>query len=708
MEAHCKDVYFMAGLIRRLLSGLIGVPRRSLVLVAQGVSIAASELGYLLAHFRSPWQAELHWPAHQPVFTGRVAIFAHDDKNGTVRDYVLTHLQGLRDAGCQVVFVSNCEELDELSLAALKPFCTAILVRRNWGGKWGAWREGLHHLGEDTDLSLLLLVDDSTYGPLWPLAPALEALDFTHDDVLGWTESWQDRWHLQSYFLAVHPRVLSHPAWHKFWSGCRPVRSPRILERTGEIAFSQTLLRAGLRMQVRLPLIQLIERVDRTLIEYGEPDEGLLDKLRYWQVHKIDTAVSAHKPFDPTQLLWRQLLQLQHPYFSRRLLRENPEVVHDLFDWKKELDKIPEWDRSLIDEDLATPLGRRRTGPDWSKPLKTAYRSTRSYLGAAYRRCFEDLSMLRSRLRNHRQVRVAWPDGPVAAGRRVVVFVHFDKYGLVREYVLHYLRVLREAGVSILFVSNSGKLVPAAMEALKPLCFGILVRANVGYDFGAWREGLEYLRGSLDDLEWLAIANDSVYGPLTPLAPLLDQMDFTKADVWGFTDSPQRNWHLQSYFMAFSKRVLRSKAWRDFWRGIHPVGSKSWAITNGELKISGALKKAGFDCAALFPYEDLLVQFDPVKRIANRGASPFTRLRLRHRHNLTQALEKGYTLNPTAELWRQLLRRGFPFLKRELLRVNPTGVPDSLDWQTELTTASRADVRLIEDDLRKSVRGRVA
>jgi len=296
----------------------------------------------------------------------------------------------------------------------------------------------------------------------------------------------------------------------------------------------------------------------------------------------------------------------------------------------------------------------------------------------------------------------------VECGPRVVIFVHYDKFGQVRDYALHYLRALRDAGVSVLFVSNSGKLKAGAIESLKPLCFGIIVRRNIGYDFGAWREGLEYLKGSLDQLEWLAIANDSLYGPLTPLAPVFAQMDFTKVDVWGLTDSNQRTWHLQSFFIAFSRRVLRSTAWYNFWRDMRPVRSKSWAIRNGELKITEVLMKAGFKCSALWPYEKLAAQLDPIKRIANRGATPFTRLRLRHRHNLTYALEEGRALNPTADLWRQLLQLGFPFIKRELLRLNPSGVPDTLEWKSEVAATSGADVRLIEEDLRKSVRGRVA
>ncbi len=33
-------------------------------------------------------------------------------------------------------------------------------------------------------------------------------------------------------------------------------------------------------------------------------------------------------------------------------------------------------------------------------------------------------------------------------------------------------------------------------------------------------------------------------------------------------------------------------------------------------------------------------------------------------------------VNPTHQLWLQLFKRGFPFIKKELLRDNPTGYPE--------------------------------
>ena len=106
-----------------------------------------------------------------------------------------------------------------------------------------------------------------------------------------------------------------------------------------------------------------------------------------------------------------------------------------------------------------------------------------------------------------------WPEGEMALGPKVCVYVHWDGAGEVRDHVLHHVRSLAEAGLSIVFVTNSGFLRPAAMAALQGVCAGVLIRSNVGYDFGAWREGFEILQLPRPITEMVVMANDSVYGP---------------------------------------------------------------------------------------------------------------------------------------------------------------------------------------------------
>ncbi len=311
--------------------------------------------------------------------------------------------------------------------------------------------------------------------------------------------------------------------------------------------------------------------------------------------------------------------------------------------------------------------------------------------------------------RNPVQAVLSWPDTKPLVGPRVAMFVHYDGAGNVRPYVVHYLARLQEAGLSVLFVSNAGALAPEALERIKPYCAGILVRRNIGYDFAAMREGLAHFALPRADTELLVIANDSVYGPLLPLDDLLSRIDFAAADLWGATESWQARYHLQSYFLAAGPALLHHPAWAAFWAQVRPVPSKRWVINKYEVGITQWMLRAGLRCEAIWPYQTIVRDIDSEQLIGtasgeSNDADPLVTMRRIHSRRLRIGYVNRTAQNPTSDMWRQLLVAGFPFLKRELLRDNPTNVSDIMDWRQVIAETSGADVTMIERDLQRMVR----
>jgi lipopolysaccharide biosynthesis protein len=264
---------------------------------------------------------------------------------------------------------------------------------------------------------------------------------------------------------------------------------------------------------------------------------------------------------------------------------------------------------------------------------------------------------------------------PLAGSTRAAVFVHYDPAGRVHDYVLHYLRALSEAGCAVVVVSNAPQLDAAAVQRLLPLSALVLHRRNVGYDFGAYKDGLAAL-GDLTRFELVVLANDSVYGPLFDLAPLLARCD-RRADIWGITDSPARRYHLQSYFLALGPRALASPDLAAFWRSVGPVQSREWVIRNYELGLTQEARRAGLRCAALYEYA----------RLAAAASG-------------TVAKPKR-PLNPMLAFWDDLITRGHcPFIKRELLMYNPLRLPHVGNWKEVIRRVSPYDIDLIERHLR--------
>src|SRR5689334_11407252 len=157
--------------------------------------------------------------------------------------------------------------------------------------------------------------------------------------------------------------------------------------------------------------------------------------------------------------------------------------------------------------------------------------------------------------------------------RRIAVFVHYDRRGVLHEFAEFQLAKLVESGFEIIFVSNAPKLDPSALIRLKPLCAVIVQRRNVGYDFGAYKEGIALIP-DVTKLDALILANDSVYGPLQDLSGVIQAMSPEVADVWGITDSWSFSFHLQSYFLLIHNKALNSPQFAAFWSKLKYLQSK--------------------------------------------------------------------------------------------------------------------------------------
>ena len=240
----------------------------------------------------------------------------------------------------------------------------------------------------------------------------------------------------------------------------------------------------------------------------------------------------------------------------------------------------------------------------------------------------------------------------------VAILCHYDRDGALRSDTLRYLRELHAAGFWIVVVSNGTPMGPDGVAALRDVAGALLTRRNIGVDFSAWRMAMRRLSLPRPETRRILLINDSVYGPLAPLAPLLVRM--SGADLWGMTDSAQRDWHLQSYFLLAGPRLIHAPVWRRFWRGVVPLPFRRWTVGRYEIGLSRKVVAAGLTARALFPYR-----------------------------------KPG---NPTLNDWRALLDSGFPFVKRELLRDNPTGETDLGTWRQTVQAAYAAEIAV---DLRR-------
>ncbi|MFM1904808.1 MAG: hypothetical protein RLZZ440_2708 [Planctomycetota bacterium] len=255
------------------------------------------------------------------------------------------------------------------------------------------------------------------------------------------------------------------------------------------------------------------------------------------------------------------------------------------------------------------------------------------------------------------------------AARRAIVFAHFDPHGCFDPHVTHALRAYRSLAERIVLVSNSARTLP---PLLRPLVDDFVPRANVGYDFGAWRDGLGRFRAA--DYEEVVCVNDSVYGPLFDLQPALADSRVAAADLWGMVVSDQnpnrraaRIRHVQSWFLGMRRPLLESDAWAAFWQEAGWPGSKREIVERFEIGFSARMAAAGFRIAGLYDASTAApVRIDELWPDLSLRA-PARSWRLVRKSRRTPH-------NPSELVWWRLWQAGIPYLKVGLLRVNYYGV----------------------------------
>jgi Rhamnan synthesis protein F len=304
------------------------------------------------------------------------------------------------------------------------------------------------------------------------------------------------------------------------------------------------------------------------------------------------------------------------------------------------------------------------------------------------------------------RIRQRWTGQRSLAGAdRVVVLVHYSRRGSFLRYFRYLVEQLDRAGFAVIIVSNSPKIDTDGVESLLPHCALVLHRRNIGYDFGAWREGILQIP-DLARVEQLLITNDSVFGPLQDLAQVLERCDPAKGDVWGITESFDLRYHLQSYFLLFNNPVLRSAKFRQFWDRMRYVENKRVVIAKYEIGLSQMLVKQGFRLRALHPYRQLI---EAVMAQSLAPAVPGSHpLRDGFLASLLQQINAGNPVNPTHYFWEYLvISLACPFIKRDLLEKNPVGVPFLGNWRTAVASASDYPIEYIEEYLQEASRNRV-
>lgn len=149
--------------------------------------------------------------------------------------------------------------------------------------------------------------------------------------------------------------------------------------------------------------------------------------------------------------------------------------------------------------------------------------------------------------------------------KRLGIFCFYDSKGEVDSCVEYLIKNLKTV-VTYLIVVVNGEVNAVEKERLNRLADRMIIRKNVGYDFGAYFDVLTgYVEEELREYEELVLCNDTFFGPFISFQDIFNRMKEKQCDFWGLNlveDSFLT--HLQSFFLVFKKRILQEDILKQF------------------------------------------------------------------------------------------------------------------------------------------------
>lgn len=230
--------------------------------------------------------------------------------------------------------------------------------------------------------------------------------------------------------------------------------------------------------------------------------------------------------------------------------------------------------------------------------------------------------------------------------KRAGIFLFYDPEGKVDDYILGCLGSLQQYMDYLLVVSNS-PLDETNRKRLESVSSEVMERKNVGYDVGAYRDGLRHLGWDhMGDYDELVLFNYTFFAPIHPWAGLFERTDKWDTDFWGITEHDEVRphpflpklvmpRHIQSHWIAVRASLSTTKDWRTYWEDMPPIESYNDSIQWHESRFTGYFNALGY------------------------------------RHEVAYNVDDYPSANPVFDNASLLLQDGCPILKRRNLFHNP-------------------------------------
>src|SRR5262249_10190819 len=146
--------------------------------------------------------------------------------------------------------------------------------------------------------------------------------------------------------------------------------------------------------------------------------------------------------------------------------------------------------------------------------------------------------------------------------------------------------------LNLVVVSNA-ELDSYLRAQLLEKCYLLIERANLGRDFGAYKDAINIVLRRARNVDRLGLLDDSLFYFLKGLNKLVSDLDGPQEFI-GVTEVFEDHYHVQSFMLSLGPSVIRSRQFRKFWQRYRPISTRRWSIHKGEVRLTRRLTKAGF------------------------------------------------------------------------------------------------------------------
>ena len=209
--------------------------------------------------------------------------------------------------------------------------------------------------------------------------------------------------------------------------------------------------------------------------------------------------------------------------------------------------------------------------------------------------------------------------------KRLAIFAFYNGKGLINDYVVTYLKYLKEVSDNIIFVADNEPNVKE-LSKIYPLVSHIESYHHGEYDFGSYKIGFKYAKGHylLDDVDEIILCNDSCFC-VDSLKPAFDKMATSSCDFWSMTASNEYEPHLQSFFLVVKEKLFNSEVFSNYLDNVKHLDSFLEIVNTYEIPLKKTFEKEGFKSASyikapkknnptFFPIKCMKVKMPLIKR----------------------------------------------------------------------------------------------